>query len=70
MNPTDKATKAVYANWRELARIGVRQLCLVFWLTLFIYIGLFGCAVALLADAFTWCEDKLRDALGAIEDHL
>jgi hypothetical protein len=42
----------------------------VFWFTLFLWIGIAGCVVAIVADAAAWCEEKLRDALNAIEEHL
>ena len=41
-----------------------------FWLCLLLTIAIVGCAVSLLADAAAWCEDKLRDACNAIEEHL
>ena len=51
--------KAIYASVRE-----------AFWFMLFVVMGTWGCVVALLADLAGWCEDKLRDALNAIEDQM
>jgi len=41
-----------------------------FWFMLFVSIGAVGCVVALVADGADWCEDKLRDALNAIEERM
>lgn len=55
------------ANTLRAIYDSTRQAC---WFLLFMSIGMVGCLVAFIADAAAWCEDKLRDALSVVEDHL
>lgn len=41
-----------------------------FWFLLFMAVATVGGLVAIVADVAAWCEDKLRDAANAIEEHL
>ena len=54
-------------NQAKAIRSSIRQ---VYWLSLFMTVAIVGALVALLADAAAWCEDKMCDALNAIEEHL